>query len=330
LDLLRAFCYYIYYLNSVVPSLFNNSGPFKEILIFKSGAIMNDIIHVLSLSLILIGMVYSQNKNGIKVFISVDMEGITGVVSWEEVNRNGKDYDYFRGVMTDETNAAIEGALAAGATDIIVRDSHGSGRNILPSMLNKNSRLIRDWSGGYLSMMEGIDKSFDAVIFIGYHAKAGTPNAILEHTMSSSNLTDVSINNVSLPEAGINALIAGYYDVPVVFVSGEKELCKQAIDLLGNVETVAVKEGIGSAAINIHPQVAQEKIRAGVKSALENIRQYKPLKFNLPYTLVVTYKNEVMAHSKSYYPGVERIGNLQLSYKSQDLMELIKVFSWIH
>lgn len=147
------------------------------------------------------GALSTAHAQGRKVFISVDMEGITGVVNWEDVSRTGKDYDYFRRIMTLETNAAIEGALAAGATEIVVRDSHGSARNILPDLLNENARLLRDWSGGPLVMMEGIDESFHAVMFIGYHAKAGTPDALLDHT-SSGNVTDVSINGVSLPEAG--------------------------------------------------------------------------------------------------------------------------------
>jgi D-amino peptidase len=278
----------------------------------------------------LIGVSLSQNENELKIFISVDMEGITGVVNWEDVSRSGKDYEYFRKLMTKEANAAIEGALEAGATEIIVRDSHGSARNILPEMLNKNSKLIRDWSGGYLSMMEGIDESFDAVVFIGYHAKAGTPNAILEHTMSSRNITDVSINNKSLPEAGINALIAGFYNIPVVFVAGEKALCDQAKELFGEVETVAVKEGLGYAALNLHPELSREKIRSGVKKALVNLSKFKPFKLESPYTLVIKYKNEEMVNEKSFYPGAERTGDWELTYKSDDLFDIINAFSWMH
>jgi D-amino peptidase len=116
-------------------------------------------------------------------------------------------------------------------------------------------------------MMESIDESFDAAIFIGYHARAGTTNGVLDHT-SSGNVTDVSINGISMPETGYNALMAGYHDVPVVFVAGDKAVCDQATELLGNVETVAVKEGIGAAALNLHPEVAREQIRAGVEKAL--------------------------------------------------------------
>ena len=272
---------------------------------------------------------FSQVGKGLKVFISVDMEGLTGVVNWEEVSRDGKDYDYFRKIMAKETNAAIKGAIEAGATEIIVRDSHGSARNILPEMLIKNAKLIRDWSGSHKSMMEGIDKTFDAVVFIGYHGKAGTPDATLEHTMSGS-IMDVSINGISLPEAGLNALIAGHFNVPIVFLSGDLAICKQATDLFGELETVAVKEGIGKAALNLHPDVACEKIKKGVKTALSNLTNYRPYKLKPPYKMVLTLKKEELVNEKSYYPGAERTGDWELTYKSSDLMEVIKAFRWMH
>ena len=156
----------------------------------------------LILIVMMLGLVFSsgfsQGGKNLKVFISVDMEGVAGVVNWEDVNRTGKDYDLFRKIMTKETNAAIEGAIAAGATDILVRDSHGSARNILPHLLDKRARLLRDWSGSQFSMMEGIDKTYDAVVFIGYHAKAGTEDSPLAHTMSSSRIKDLSIVKCSL------------------------------------------------------------------------------------------------------------------------------------
>ena len=140
-------------------------------------------------------LVNTQNRSEeLRVFISVDMEGISGVVNWEDVSRDGKDYPLFREIMTTETNAAIEGAVAAGAKEIVVRDSHGTARNIIPTKLDRRAKLLRDWSGGPMGMMEGIDASFDAVIFIGYHAKAGTADATLDHTQSSSRVNDVSIN----------------------------------------------------------------------------------------------------------------------------------------
>lgn len=258
------------------------------------------------------------------------MEGITGVVNWDDVRRDGKDYDLFRMTMTKETNAAIEGALDAGATEIVVRDSHGSARNILPEELNRNAKLIRDWSGGIKGMMDGIDESFDAVIFVGYHAKAGTPDALLEHTMSNSNITDVAINGLSLPEAGINALIAGYYDVPVVFVAGELALCNQAEELFGEVETVAVKEGMGNAGLNLHPEVARDEIRTGVKDGLLNLKNYKPYKLKPPYRLVLKLKNEESVQEGSFYPGAKRTGDWEITYENNDLLEVIRALRWMY
>jgi len=269
-----------------------------------------------------------QSEDGLKVFISVDMEGISGVVTPEETSRSGQDYGYFRTIMTMETNAAIEGALAAGATDIVVRDSHGSARNILPELLNRNARLLRDWSGGHLSMMEGIDETFDAVVFIGYHAKAGTANAIIDHT-SSGNVTNVEINGISMPEAGYNALMAGYYDVPVVFVGGDQAICDQVKERFSDVETVAVKQGIGAASLGLHPEVAREKIRVGVEHALRTLDRFQPYELSPPYTLVLTMKTEAVVFNGALYPGAERTGDWELTFTSDDLMEVMRAYQWM-
>lgn len=281
----------------------------------------------LLLILLVAGSAGAQSRDGLKVFISVDMEGITGVVNVDDATRGGKDYDYFRQTMTLEANAAIEGALAAGATEIIVRDSHGSALNLLPEMLNRNSKLLRDWSQGPMVMMEGIDDSYDAAIYVGYHARAGTPNGVLDHT-SSGNVTDISINGISMPETGYNALMAGYYDVPVVFVAGDQAVCDQATELLGNVETVAVKEGIGAAALNLHPEVAREQIRAGVERALNNLDDYEPYKLSAPYTLVLTLKTEQNIYrGAALYPGARRTGDWELTYEADDVMEIMRAYS---
>jgi D-amino peptidase len=277
-------------------------------------------------TMVLVGSAGAQTNDGLKVFISVDMEGLTGVVNVDDASRGGKDYDYFRQTMTREANAAIEGALAAGATEIIVRDSHGSALNLLPEMLNRNAKLLRDWSGGPMFMMESIDESFDAAIYVGYHARAGTTNGVLDHT-SSGNVTDVSINGISMPETGYNALMAGYYDVPVVFVAGDKAICDQAEELLGTVETVAVKEGIGAAALNLHPEVAREQIRAGVERALRNLDDYEPYKLEAPYTLVLTLKTEQNIYrGAALYPGAQRTGDWELTYVADDVMEIMRAY----
>jgi D-amino peptidase len=177
-------------------------------------------------------------------------------------------------------------------------------------------------------MMEGIDESFDAIVFVGYHARAGTPDAIIEHTMTGR-VMDARINGVSMPEAGINALIGGVYNVPIAFVAGDKAICVQAKELFGEVETVAVKKGIGAATLSLHPEVGRDKIRAGVKKALLDLGKYKPYKLASPYTLVMTLKDEQMVYNAQFYPGAERTGEWELTFKSTDLMEILQAFEGI-
>ena len=284
-----------------------------------------------SLSAFLLALVttqplHAQAGDDLKVFISVDMEGIAGVVTSSETGTSGSDYGYFRRVMSAEANAAVLGAYDAGATEVVVRDSHGSARNILPDMLDSRARLIRDWSGGPKWMMEGIDASFDAVVFIGYHAKAGTPNGVINHT-DNGNVVDFAINGVSLPEAGINALMAGSYGVPVIFVAGDQAICEQVNDLFGNIATVATKEGIGAASNGLHPDSANALIRAGVAEAVSNRSQYEAFTMTTPYTLVLKLKREASVYNGSYFPGATRTGDWELTFTSDDIFQLMYAFA---
>lgn len=266
-------------------------------------------------------------QQGLKVFISVDMEGICGVVHWDETSREGDDdeYELFCKLMTQEANAAIEGAMAAGATEILVRDSHGSARNILLDLLHPEAELLREWSGGPLDMMEGIDETFDAVIFIGYHARAGTPDAVLKHTMTGK-VYDAILNGKKMPEAGINAAIAGHFGVPVVLVAGDLAIVKQAKELFGDVETVSVKQGIGKAAKMLHPKKAQELIKKKTTISLKRLKDFKPYKLSPPFTMEVTFTKEERAHRASWIPGAKRTGDRSASFTSSDFMEVLKFF----
>jgi D-amino peptidase len=273
--------------------------------------------------------IVAQRSDGPKVLISVDVEGIAGLVHPEETSRSGPDYGYFRRIMSEEANAAVLGAYDAGASEVVVRDSHGSARNILPDLLDSRARLIRDWSGGPLDMVEGIDESFDALVFIGYHARAGTADAVIDHTMSG-NVTDFAINGVSLPEAGINALTAGLYGVPVVFVAGDQAICDQVTELFGNVSTVPVKKGIGAASDGLHPEEARARIREGVAEAVRNHGQYHPYTMTPPYTLVLKLKSEASIYNGSFFPGARRTGDWELTFTSEDLLQVIYAFNVIN
>src|SRR5262245_54185790 len=257
----------------------------------------------------------------LKVFSSVDMEGLAGVVTSSEVSPSGPDYQHFRAIMAGETNAAVDGAFRAGATDVLVRDSHGSKQNLLPGDLDPRARLLRGQAVGPKNMMEGIDNTFDAVVFVGYHAKAGTPNAILEHT-STGNVVDISINGVSLPEAGYNAMVAGIYDVPVVFISGDQAVVGQVRELLGTIQGVAVKEEIGDASNGMSPKQAQDAIRSGVEQAVRNRAKAKPFRMPGPYTMVLKVKQE-----RPLYAGAQRVRENEFTYTSKDLLEVLSAFN---
>ena len=259
----------------------------------------------------------------VKVFVSVDMEGLAGVVTGSDVSASGVDYAHFRQVMAGETNAAIEGAFRAGATEVVVRDSHGSKQNLLPSDVDPRARLLRGQGTGPKNMMEGIDSTFAAVVFLGYHAKAGTPNAILEHT-SNGNVLDFAINGVSLPEGGYNALVAGLYGVPVVFVSGDLAVVEQIRGLLGQIEGVAVKQEIGGdASLGMSPKQAQDQIRAGVERAVRARARANPYTLAAPYTMLLKVREE----RPNLYAGARRTAAGEFTFTSPDLLRVLDAFN---
>lgn len=291
---------------------------------------MRKLIGVLMVLTFVVGMGCQQEmaegpdggaESGLKVFISVDMEGVAGVTAGMETNSSGPDYQYFRKMATLETNAAVEGALEAGASEIVVRDGHGAKNNIIPDLLHKKAKLLRGVTDRPENMMLGLDESFDAVIFLGYHAKAGTDEGILAHT-STGNVIDLSINGVSLPEAGYNAVIAGMYGVPVVMLAGDNWICGQARELFGDIATVETKVGMGTAALGLHPEVAREKIRATATSALRDLGQFTPFALEPPYEMVLKVRRE-----RTPYPGAEKTGEGEFSFSSMDFLEVMDAFN---
>src|SRR5215831_12033818 len=217
----------------------------------------------------------------LKVFISADMEGIGGVSTWTvQAGSKGREYEKFRELMTKEVNAAVEGAFAAGASEVLVADSHGDAQNIDVEVLDPRVRLIRAWPRA-LGMMQGIDASFGAVVFVGYHAAEGRPNAILSHSFSGT--IEVALDGVTVPEAGFNAAIAGDFGVPVVFLSGDQTICEDARKLLGPIETAVVKEATGFySATMLPPEEVRKRIRDGVRKGVERRREIPPYRVARP------------------------------------------------
>lgn len=263
----------------------------------------------------------AQAPKKLKVYISVDMEGIGGVVTRDQTRPEGFEYEQARHWMTGETNAAIQGAFEAGATEVLVSDSHGNAQSLLLDELDPRARLIRGWPRK-LIMMEGIDESFAAVVFIGYHASAGTRHATLAHTMSSARLFEIKLNGQKVPEAGFNAAVAGHFGVPVVLVSGDQTIIAETRRLLGDVEGAEVKTGLGTVASMMHPSKAQELIREKTKAALGRLGDFKPWRLSSPITLELTFKSEPDAEVAGFFPGARMLDGRTVEYTGKDMVEI--------
>jgi D-amino peptidase len=265
-----------------------------------------------------------MEDNHMKVFLSADMEGTCGIVSWPETERSTPmDYTPAQKQMTREVAAACRGALSAGAEEVLVKDAHDSARNIDPTQLPKGIKMNRAWSGDPLSMMSGLDKdNYDAVFFTGYHAWAGCPGNPLSHTMNLRN-DHVTLNGVMCSEFLINAYTAGYYGVPVALVTGDKALCDFALSLIPGITTVAVNEGRGGGSTSIHPDEAVERIEKAAKAAVKNAKNCQvpmPEHFHME----IDFFKHHMAYSKSFYPGASLKDDKYVCFDSDDWYEMLR------
>ncbi|UCZ51438.1 M55 family metallopeptidase [Bacillus shivajii] len=252
-----------------------------------------------------------------KVFISADMEGVAGVVHQEHTARDGREHDRARELMTKEVNAAVEGALEAGASEILVNDSHGTMRNIIPELLHSEAEYIIG-SPKMLAMMEGIDESFDAVILLGHHARMGQPG-ILNHSYSGRVVRNIRINGTDYGEIGMNALIAGNFHVPTVLVTGCQHAANEASELIPSIETAIVKETVNRVtARNLTPEKSQARIKQKVISALEKRSEIKPFNIEGPYNVELSYLHSGFADTAEVLPIVERINGDTHRFQSDD------------
>lgn len=258
-----------------------------------------------------------------KIFMSVDIEGVCGVTHWDETEKNKSDYEEFRQQLTREVAAACEGALQAGATEIVVRDAHDSARNIIAADLPEQVRLIRGWSGHPYCMMHGVDSSFDAAILLGYHAGGGDMGNPLSHTMTNSCATSISINGSAVTEFYINALIASLEKVPVVFISGDKAVCDEARTKISGVGVCATKEGIGDSTISIHPHRVCHDIRQGVMNVLLTGGNCAPIDIPNAFQIKINYINPALAYKNSFYPGAELKENNVVVFETERLWDLL-------
>lgn len=264
-----------------------------------------------------------------KIYISADMEGVAGITAVEQTNPVGQpEYAYSCGLMTAEVRAACEGAFAGGATEIVVNDSHWNMRNIIHEELPPQVRLIRG-SLKPLSMNQGLDSSFTAAAFTGYHAPVGTQDAILDHTYSGSTAYDVRINGEHCSEARVNAAVAGCFGVPVIFISGDQSACADAHSFLPAVETVEVKRAIGRyAASSLSPEEARKAISSGMRRAVVRCKESKrkSYAFAKPVTLELVFTSTAKADVASLLPGSERIDGRTLRFRHDDFLTVFQAF----
>jgi D-amino peptidase len=263
-----------------------------------------------------------------KVFISADIEGTAGITHWDEADKTHPTYMEFRERMTDEVVAACEGAIVAGAKDILIKDAHDSGRNIIASRLPDCARLIRGWSGHPFSMVQELDESFDALLFVGYHAKAGSDDNPLAHTLRLR-IMHLAINGEIAPEFQIYSYAAALVKVPAVFLSGDSGICNDAQRINPDIVTVPVSRGIGPSTLSIAPSLALKEIRAGVTRALQGDRAACRLTLPKHFTLEIKYTTPVDAYRASWYPGAKHSAPRTVQFEADDYFEILRAIKFM-
>jgi D-amino peptidase len=267
------------------------------------------------------------------VFISSDIEGTCGIAHWDETDyeRGGRWYEYFRGQMSREAAAACEGAAQGGAGDITVRDAHDTARNIIPTELPGGVRLVRGWSGGPFSMVEGLQEGFDALAFTGYHSPAYGGGNPLAHTMNRT-IDEITINGVRASEFLMFSYAAGALGVPVIFLSGDAALCGFARSLIPGITVVPVNEGTGGSVVGIHPDEALTRIREGMCTAVrkaagepEQCAVLMPQAFDVR----VRYSTHQKAFRNGLYPGAAQTDEKTIGFSAEDYREVLRFFTFV-
>ncbi|MDF2673440.1 MAG: peptidase D-aminopeptidase [Clostridiales bacterium] len=260
-----------------------------------------------------------------KIYISADIEGISGVVNGSFTSQREYDYPRARKLMTDEVNAAVEGVKLAGADEILVNDSHGPMTNILIEDLDEDVRLISG-SKKLLGMMEGIDSTFDGVLLIGYHGRHNS-SGVLSHSYYGSVVTEIKINGNIVGESELNSMAAGYYGVPVVFVSGDDVLSGQVKEFNPDIETLIVKKAHSRyCAESIQPKLVHKLLKENVQKTLENnLKNIKPCKVEGKVELEIAFHNSGMAEATLFIPGVEMVAPNRVKYMAKDIIEAYKL-----
>lgn len=263
-----------------------------------------------------------------KVFISADMEGLATTSTWGDCDPANPAYQRHTQEMTDEVLAACEGAFRAGATEIVVRDAHDNATNIDPLRLPPRVKLLRGWSGHPYQMVDGIDSTFDAAMFIGYHSPAGASGNALSHTISTRQMY-IKLNGRDASEFMLHSYVCALEGVPCVFLSGDKALCEMESGLHPKLVTLPVKEGIGGVTRVYSPAEVHQAIREQTEKALRQDLSGAVIQLPAHFTLEICYKDHAQAMKVSYYPGVKRISNTTVVFETDSYFEVKQALSWI-
>jgi D-amino peptidase len=285
---------------------------------------------LLAFLLIVCSVAVNAQDRPVKIYISADMEGVVGVVTNEQLGPQGFEYARFREFMTQEVNAAIEGAMAGGATQVVVGDSHGNGQNLLIEKLPAGVLVVRAWPRP-LGMMQGIDETFAGAMFIGYHTATTNLEGVRAHTLSSARLADVRLKGMSVSEAGLSAAIAGHFNVPIIMVSGDDAVVKETTTLLGNIEGAVVKWASGfHSAKTMTPAASYVLIRDKAQRAVRRISEFKPYKLAGPIELDVRFKNYRPSEVLSYLSIVQRTDAHSIRFVGKDIIEVSKFLQFMN
>lgn len=261
-----------------------------------------------------------------RIYISSDIEGIGAIVRQEQSSTDGREYRWARQMMTAEVNAAIRGAFDGGATEVVVSDSHNVGLNLIPDELDSRAALIMGSPRG-LSMMEGIQASFDAVFLVGYHSKAGTADSNLVHIFNRR-IAEVRVNGIGIGEIGISAGLAAFYGAPVALVTGDDRAAAEATALLPGIEAVEVKQAIGAyAARCLHPEKSRALIYEGAKRTLARRGAWPFFKVGPPAELVMRFTTSSAVDRVMRMPGNERLDGVTVRFAAKDFLEAFKAFN---
>lgn len=255
----------------------------------------------------------------VRVLVSVDMEGVAGVVAPEDVTPGQPHYERNCGYMTDEASAAVRGVLAADPdASVVVVDGHANFRNIVPDRLDRRCTLLRG-SARPFGMVAGIDTGVDAVCFIGYHGRAGTAASVLAHTMSGATVAQIRCNGEELGELGLNAALAAHFGAAPVLATGDDTFVREASSAVPGMTTVEVKRAVGNrTAEGLHPDEACARIEAGATAALRNLSPSTAPRFPGPVDLEIDVLRPRMSEYAALIPGVELRGPVTLGYQAAD------------